>query len=296
MNAGKTLAVAATGIAALLVAAVAPQFEVASVKKVNANAVPDGSKSQDGRGGGGAPFQIDHGRFSYTATFYELVLRAYGIRGCRPQSECALVTGGPDWTKQGWIRNDRFEIQAKTPAGTPDYTALQFLGGQATQVQLMLQALLTDRFNLKLHREQRELSVYALTVAKNGPRANLKKATGSTTQLKDGSMVKDTTIFFRSAGANDPSIHLTVRNRPLREFVDTLSSLMDRRVLDRTGLDGEFDFEVDYEKDPDATGPASLVGSTMISAFQEQLGLKLEATKAPVEVLVIDHVEQPSEN
>jgi uncharacterized protein (TIGR03435 family) len=113
---------------------------------------------------------------------------------------------------------------------------------------------------------------------------------------KDGSSVKDTTIFFRSTGPNDPNIHLIVRNRSIQELATILSSMMERPVLDRTGLIGEFDFDVDYERDPDASGNAALAGSTMMSAFQEQLGLKLESVKAPVEVLVIDHAEQPSEN
>ena len=74
-----------------------------------------------------------------------------------------LISGGPDW-----LTKDRFDIQAKMPDGSPDYTFLQFLRGQAPQLELMLQAMLTERFNLKLHRETKQLPVYALTVVKKG--------------------------------------------------------------------------------------------------------------------------------
>ncbi len=101
-------------------------------------------------------------------------------------------------------------------------------------------------------------------------------------------------IFFRSSGPDDPNVHLTVKNRPIQDFLVTLSGMMGRPVLDRTGLTGEFDFALDYEKDPDAPpGNLSLVGPAMFTAFQEQLGLKLESTKAPLEVIVVDGAEHP---
>ena len=84
----------------------------------------------------------------------------------------------------------------------------------------------------------------------------------------------------------------------MKELVDTLSRLMDRPVLDRTGLKGTFDITMDYEMESDAGDRpgANITGPAMFSAFQQELGLKFEAIKAPVDILVIDHVEKPSEN
>lgn len=297
MNSGKTLAFAITLIAAVLgAAAAAPKFEVASVKPVDANSGPGASKSENGAGraGTGLPLQVDHGRYAYTSSLFAFILQAYGIQTCDPNLDCAFVSGGPDW-----LRNDKFEIQAKIPDGTPDYTTGQLSRGEAPELQLMLQSLLADRFNLKVHREQRELPAYALTVAKGGPKPNLKKAAGEMVQTKDGSFRKDNTLLFLGHGPKDPNLHvtLTVKNRPMREFVTYLSHMMNRPVLDRTGLAGEFDFGIDYEMDPDAPpGNPAMVGPSMFTAFQDQLGLKLESTRAPVEVLMIDHAERPSKN
>ncbi len=90
------------------------------------------------------------------------------------------------------------------------------------------------------------------------------------------------------------AVNLTVDRRDL---ADTVASVLDRPVLDRTGLQGDFDFTIEYERDIDAPGTElPFAGPAMFTAFQERLGLKLESTKAPVEVLVIDHIEKPSEN
>jgi len=96
---------------------------------------------------------------------------------------------------------------------------------------------------------------------------------------------------------------MIMRDRSMQEFADALSNAMDRPVLNRTGLQGEFDITIDYEREPDTSDSADvasrlgdLFGPSFVAALQGQLGLKLEATKAPVEVLVIDHAEQPSPN
>jgi uncharacterized protein (TIGR03435 family) len=273
-------------------------FEVATVKPVDSNAVPGGTKSGDGAGGGrgGVPFEVDHGRVHYTGTLYGIILRSYLIQGCltSPGAACLLLSGGP-----GWVNKDIFEIQAKAPEGTPDYvpgaTGYREL---SPQLQIMLQALLAERFNLKLHREKKQLPVLALTVGKNGPKSNLKKGAGETIQRKDGSSVKDTMVFFEEHGPNNPNVHLIVRNTTLPDFMERyLTPMMGHLAVDRTGLKGDFTFTMDYEKDPDAPpGNLALVGPAMLTAFQEQLGLKLESTKTPLDVLVIDHAEKPSPN
>ena len=91
---------------------------------------------------------------------------------------------------------------------------------------------------------------------------------------------------------------MIVRDRTLQELGDTLSIFIGRPVLDRTGLEGAFDITLEYEKDPDAanTPGGALAGPGMFTAFREELGIKFEATKGPVDILVIDHAEKPSDN
>src|ERR1700730_17456309 len=182
--------------------------------------------------------------------------------------------------------------------GSPDYTFLQFLRGQAPQLELMLQAMLTERFKLKLHHETKQLPVYALRFVKKG--SKIKEASGEMIQLKDGTSVKNQSLLWTPAPLPDGTrsdhlIRMFVRDQSMQSLVDSLSRLMDRPVLDRTGLKGTFDITMDYEMDPDA-GPGAIAGPAMFTAFQEELGLKFESTRAPVDVLVIDHADKPSEN
>jgi bla regulator protein BlaR1 len=274
-----------------------PIFDVVSIRptaRIEGGGDPDGGRSGGGGGGGyrNLPPQLEHGRLSLTITTFSLIAKAYGIQSCGLLGEitgCAQISGAPDWVKK-----DRFDIQAKSPGDTFNYNAGEFLEGETPQLRPMLQALLADRFNLKVHREQKQVPVYALTVGKNGPK--FKPAAGEMVQLKNGSFVKNRSAFFENATPDGATVRLIVKNRTIKEVFEILSNMIDRPVLDRTGLTGEFDFTIEYERDPDSTESGALVGPSFFKAFQQQLGLKLEAAKGPVDVLVIDHVEKPSEN
>jgi uncharacterized protein (TIGR03435 family) len=155
----------------------------------------------------------------------------------------------------------------------------------------MLQKLLADRSNLSFHRDKKELSVYAITVAKTGPK--LTKSEGDPNGLPG--------LFFRGLG------NLPARNATMADFAGVLQgAVLDRPVVDRTGLAGRYDFQLQWTPDrsqfismrvkvpappDDPAAPPDL-----FTAIQQQLGLKLESAKAPVEVLVIDHVEKPTGN
>jgi uncharacterized protein (TIGR03435 family) len=271
-------------------------FEVASIRPSNPKAgpAPGGGKSKDG--GGGLLPALEHHRFNYSDTVFGLMAHAYGVGSCRIQAaNCVFISGGPDWLKK-----DRFDIQAKTPDGSPDYTFRQFVSGETPQLDLMLQALLAERFNLKIHHETKQLPVYALTFMKKS--SKLQAASGEMIQLKDGTSVRNRSLLWTptplpDGTRSDHLIRMFVRDRSVQELAETLSNLMDRPVLDRTGLKGNFDITVDYEKNPDADNPGlDISGPAMFTAFQEELGLKFESTKAPVDVLVIDHADKPSEN
>jgi uncharacterized protein (TIGR03435 family) len=158
----------------------------------------------------------------------------------------------------GWL-NERYDIVAKPP---PGFTHAQF--------QPLLQTLLADRFKLSAHRETKEMSVYELVAVKSG--ATLRESTGPRT-------------FFTSR----PSL-ISGTRVSMREFTAALSGLLDRTVIEHTGLTGLYDVKVQWTPD----SAAGDLGVSLFTAIQEQLGLKLESSRGPVEMLVIDHVEKPT--
>jgi len=167
------------------------------------------------------------------------------------------VIGGP-----GWIESDEFYIAAKGDPAAND-----------NQCRAMVQALLVDRFKLTLHQETRQLPVYALVVGPRGAKFHESEAStrpdvaGGLGQLK---ATKVSTVIL----------------------AQTLTRLLDRPVLDLTGLTGRYDFKLEWTPDGDADG----TGGSVFAAVQEQLGLRLESKTGPIEVIVIDHVEKPEEN
>jgi uncharacterized protein (TIGR03435 family) len=211
------------------------------------------------------------GGFSATnATLKMLIKAAYGIY------DHQLIGGA------GWLESERYDIVAKAPPHTSD-----------NQLGPMLRMLLTDRFKLKLHRETRQMPVYALVLGKDGPKFQEVRR-----EPKDG-----------DGDTRKGRGHLTGQRVPISDLAEILSGELGLSVLDRTGLKGFFDLKLEWIPDesqlrgpgdgPDGKistlGP-DLNGPSIFTALQEQLGLKLEKQIGPVEILVIDHVERPSEN
>jgi uncharacterized protein (TIGR03435 family) len=154
----------------------------------------------------------------------------------------------------------------------------------------MLRKLLADRFKLTFHREQKDFSIYALTIAKGGS-----KLRESTAPPDEPSQLINRVFPGR--------IQLPARNATMAQFVSMMQrAVLDRPVVDRTGLGGKYDFDLEWTPDEtqfDGQGPPASPDSTapdLFAALQRQLGLRLEATKGPVEVLVIDKVERPTAN
>jgi uncharacterized protein (TIGR03435 family) len=190
------------------------------------------------------------------------------------------ISGGP-----GWVNSDRFDIDARTAHLSPP----ENLAANPQQMQERVKSLLAERFQLVIHNESKEQNVYALIVAKNGPKLHEVKPESNQMIRKRG-----TSITGEGVG-----IHMLVLN---------LANSLDRQVLDKTGLTGRYDFKLEWSLD--ALGVSSPVAATgaevpvasepggpsLFAALQEQLGLRLEPQKAPVETLVIDHVARPSEN
>jgi uncharacterized protein (TIGR03435 family) len=164
-----------------------------------------------------------------------------------------------------WIDADRWNIEAKTAA--------PIRSGEAGP---LLQNLLADRFQLKTHRETAEMPVYALRVGKNGPKFKANTGGESDSHTHHGT----------------GKVEVSVTGESMGRLAEILSRQLGRVVEDKTGLTGRYDFTLEWDpaQTPDSTIPS------IFTALQEQLGLRLESGKGPVEVLVIDQVEKPTEN
>jgi uncharacterized protein (TIGR03435 family) len=255
-------------------------------------------------GGGRGGMRVNPGRFIVNNTSLRTMIRnAYKVPDF-------TISGGP-----GWITSDRYDIEAKADGE---------LKGDA--VLMLLQTLLEDRFQLKIHRETKEGPVYVLTVAKGGSRLLPSNcAVVDPAYMPPPPAANETrpeNCGVNKSGSNGPSRTLSVTGLKIEEtnmgtatvpgLTFYLASMLGRPVVNKTGLSGRFDIHLEYTPDSPAAGlprgqgtaddpnepaPAADTGTPSIfTAMQEQLGLKLESAKGPVELLIIDHVERPSEN
>jgi len=174
------------------------------------------------------------------------------------------VAGGPDW-----IDTDRFEINAKADRAVNDATFM-----------LMLRDLLADRFQLALHRETRTQAVYVLEVVKTGPK--LEKAEPGEAST--------------STAGDNTGVAMDARRVDMDSFARSLARETELTVVNKTGLQGTYNFKVHWVRDSARRNDPSIEGASLFTAIQEQLGLRLRSEKAPVEVLVIDRAERPSAN
>jgi uncharacterized protein (TIGR03435 family) len=233
------------------------------------------------------------------ATVRGLIATAYGA--VEHPLAVQQISGGP-----GWIESDRFDVVATAP-GVPDSPR----GSFPAPVLAMLRSLLEERFQLRAHSETQELPIFALVLARRdgtlGP--NLRRRTvdciaaqaarPERRNLFDPALIDRT----RCGGRVEPG-RMTANGLTMLNVVDALTRYMpgiNRVVVDRTGLTGTFDVDLTWKFDPaDSPGmplPTPDVNApTLFPAVEEQLGLKLESTKGPVEVLVVDSVEKPTAN
>jgi uncharacterized protein (TIGR03435 family) len=244
------------------------KFEVVSIKPTGPNR------------GSFQFFFLPGGKLRATGvTVSMLIVEAYEVR--------PFQISGPKWLTQ-----DTFSIQATPPnparASKPILNLyLNAKAQEEDQHKARLQSLLADRFQLKIHRETREQQVYALVIAKGGAKVQAAQ-----------SGVASTPALTMHPG------QITGSNVALSYLVRTLAGMLSRSVIDKTGLDADYDFKLDWN--PDEEAPPSLDGTgssapaqeglSIFNALQDQLGLKLEARKGPVNVIIVDKVVKPSPN
>jgi uncharacterized protein (TIGR03435 family) len=249
-----------------------PEFVVTSIKPNKTGCCVSGG------GGNGGSSNRD-------VTLKMLIATAYRVQEFQ-------ISGGLKW-----ISSDRFDVEGKAEDPKASFD----------QLRLMLQSLLEDRFRLKVHRETKPSSVYALVVANGGPK--IKRSEDQISPDVNGPAPP-------GAGPNRGAIRLgagvLIGNAvTMHLFVRFLSQSLDRLTIDKTNLDGRFDIRLEWAPAPGENTlgrPRTIIGVTgetitadpsgpsIFTAVQEQLGLRLESTRAPVDVLVIDHAEQPSAN
>jgi bla regulator protein blaR1 len=229
-----------------------PSFEVAAIHRV--------PNAEEGRT---PPVEtLPGGRVTTNATLRGLVMYAYDVKDLQ-------ISEGPQWTRSEYFRF----VASAGDNGNPSLA----------EIRRMLQTLLEDRFQLKLRREDKEMSIYLLTVGKNGPK------------LKES---PPEARFSMTAGLGK----LTATKLPMARLATALSVSVGQPVLDKTGLTGEYDVTLEGSQvglipKPGASSPADDTGApSVFTAIQEQLGLRLDSAKAPVEFLNIERVERPSEN
>jgi uncharacterized protein (TIGR03435 family) len=255
-----------------------PSFEVASIK-LHRPELGGGAKTQPLPG---ARLRVEN------QPVRTLIEAAYKVRDFE-------LFGGP-----GWIKSDRYDIDAKGEGNPP----------LPDVVGPMLQGLLEERFKLRVHREQRELPLYVMSAAKRGLTIQ---------PSQQGSCIPYDPNYKPTSGEKHPAIcgnigigRNLIEGTSIRmaDLTRSLALILSRPVLDETGFDKVFDVNLTFAPNDssiiqpgaqtDPTPPLAVnndsAGPSLFTALQEQLGLKLESTKGPVEVLVIDHVEKPSEN
>ena len=256
-----------------------PVFEAASVKSM----APTGGRVRTSMRGG--PGTSDTGRIVFTnVTLMSVLLRAYDVKPYQAR--------GPDW-----LSSERYEITATIP---PDTTKEQF--------NLMLQRLLADRFHLALHHETKELQGYELVRGKTGTKLRPSAEVGPDVQPTEAPKTDANGFPQLSApglvmmeGVQGTTVvsFLTARAQPLSALVEILSKEFRLPVTDGTGLTGKFDFTLEFapqapgELAPETTDSAP----NLVTALPQQLGLKLDPKKIPVDILIIDRADKvPTEN
>lgn len=189
------------------------------------------------------------------------------------------ISGGPDW-----IRSDPYDIVAKVPQGIP-----------SARIPLLLQALLADRFDLVLRHETKEASVYAMVAGKGGPKF---KPSADVSGLDDSGAPKALSSVPLRIVAGGAKMGICCGRAELHRvtmamFAELLAAETDRSIIDRTGISGVFEISLHWAVED---APETASEPSIYTALQEQLGIKLEPVRAPLDFLVIDRIEKPSEN
>ncbi len=259
-------------------------FEVAAVKPSKGGFTPPSFPLD-----AGDAFNATGGRFTADFPVWVYITFAYKL-SLTPEQSQAMLEHLPKW-----VASDRFNLQAKSEANpTKD------------QMRLMMQSLLADRFQLAIHFETQQASIFALTLVKPGKLGPMLRphADGPSCDTPDPKVFPPRCDVYAMTMFPGKLPKVGSRNTTMDLLAAGLSGLgrLGRPVVNQTGLGGRFDFTLEFMREPEGPAPAEpavqpeLQGPTFLEALREQLGLKLESAKGPVQILVVDHIDRPSEN
>jgi uncharacterized protein (TIGR03435 family) len=246
----------------------------------------------------GDAYRLVGGRFSADFPLSTYITFAYKLSLTADQRQSMMAH------LPAWVATDRFAIEARA-AGTPT----------KDQMRLMMQSLLAERFKLAVHFETHVVPVLAMVLAKPGQtgpklRPHSEGVPCEATPPTDDPPARDAAVFppacevYMMMNYPNALARAGSRNTTLAILAGALSGIgkLDRPVVDQTGLTGRFDFSIEFAPEsnapspPNADAPADIQGPSFLDALREQLGLRLESSKAPLQILLVDHVERPSEN
>jgi uncharacterized protein (TIGR03435 family) len=266
---------------------------------------PSGTTACGGAFQSGSPVQLDPRHLTMkNATVFRLITLAYG-RNCRIANEAKLLTG-PDW-----IKTAQFDVNALIPEGSPAYSVNQLNRGEAPELQAMLQSMLSERFNLSIHRETKEVATFNLVMVKPG-KVRLSEDQTAPAPIDLSGLIKvNPPARSEQSKAYTPSsrqpprglwtfhidppngkIEIAATAVPLLTVIDMVQGEQGRVIVDKTGLNGLID--ITYEVLD--VGPFEMNGPSVWPEVFRQLGLRLEPASGPLELLAIDRVERPTEN
>ena len=272
MRTAANVLIGSMALAAIAANAQSPTFEVASIRR-----------NMTGSGGGGLARSQPGGRFIATGvTLRRLVMGAY---------DDAQVIGGPNW-----MDTDRFDINARAEGDPPPATIVR-----------MVRSLMADRFKLVVHTETREMPVYLLNTARTDRRL------GPKLRESDAKCAQEARNYVPRLEPGPPPCGdfrlgartLTARGMTMSRLAGLLKDRVGRPVVERTGLDAAYDIELEWSSDlglqqapPGSAGADGVTpdGLSLFTALQEQLGLRLEASRGPVDIIVVDSAEPPTSN
>lgn len=271
----------ATAVASSMADDALPAFEVATIKpkdpNVHLSVTPPGARNP----------------FLTVATCQVLIALAYDI----PVSSLDRIVGGPAWVDD---TNKMYTVEGKIPDVT--FMAMRTMTASARrkEVTLMIRSLLADRFNLRVHIETRTLPIYEITIAKDGPK--LPPPQDSDNPPSTPEAVDKVTRSMQGMEVVT-SQGISIRNMSLDEILRAhWFGLSDRTIVNNTGLTGKYSFTLHWHPDlpatpfSDSSANADRDEPSIFTVLEEQLGLKLVPARGPVEVVIIDHIEQPSAN
>src|ERR1700733_5577893 len=230
---------------------------------------------------------LNGGILATNVTLMDLIRAAYGIE-VAPGVDDGRVGGAPSWTT-----SEKYDVDAKIDRPVADALWKLKQEPRTLQSQQMLQALLAERFKLTVHRDSKELPVYVLSLAKNGPKL---RAANPADTYKKGATLPTGMPSGPGTAVMEANGRLVFQGTAISELVALLPQL-DRTIVDKTGLTGIYDFTFmppPVQKQSQASADFNI--GPLSEALQNQLGLKLEAMKSPLGIIVIDHVERPAGN